>query len=110
MNDNVREKPGASCEPMFDKVAVRPEKLAEGETRGGVFIPTPGNTMKYMGTVVATGPGAFLSDGTRRPMSLRVGDRVAYNPHAGAAVRVGDEDLTFMSETDVNVVLSRAEG
>ena len=85
--------------PLADRVAIRP--LEETETmRGGLYIPDTAKEKPQQGEIVAVGPGRF-EKGERVPLELKVGDRVLYGKYSGTEVKIDDEDILIIKESDV---------
>ena len=85
--------------PLADRVAIRP--LEETETmRGGLYIPDTAKEKPQQGEVVAVGPGRF-EKGERVPVEVKVGDRVLYGKYSGSEVKIDDEDILIIKESDV---------
>ena len=85
--------------PLADRVAIRP--LEETETmRGGLYIPDTAKEKPQQGEIVAVGPGRF-EKGERVPLELKVGDRVLYGKYSGTEVKIDDEDVLIIKESDV---------
>jgi chaperonin GroES len=86
-------------QPLADRVAIRP--LEETETmRGGLFIPDTAKEKPQQGEIIAVGPGR-VEKGEKVPMELRVGDRVLYGKYSGTEVRIDDQDILIVKESDV---------
>jgi chaperonin GroES len=99
MNMNIR--------PLHDRVVVR-RLNAETTTRGGIVIPDTAAEKPVQGEVVAVGDGVILDNGERRPLELRVGDRVLFGKFAGTEVKLDGEELLVMREADVMAVIEGA--
>jgi chaperonin GroES len=85
--------------PLADRLAIRP--LEETETmRGGLYIPDTAKEKPQQGEVVAVGPGRF-EKGERVPVEVKVGDRVLYGKYSGSEVKIDDEDILIIKESDV---------
>lgn len=84
-------------EPTLDRVAIiREEK--EQVSKGGIILPDNAKKESNYGKVVAVGPGGFNQDGSRRPMSVKKGDRVFFTDYHttttdSKVVIVDDEDI-----------------
>ena len=89
----------ASIKPLADRVVVKPQD-AEEKTAGGLFIPDTAKEKPQRGTVVAVGPGK-VENGTHVEMSVKEGDTVLYGKYAGTEIRLGDEDVLIMRESDI---------
>ncbi len=85
--------------PLADRVAIRP--LEETETmRGGLYIPDTAKEKPQQGEIVAVGPGR-VEKGEKVPMELKPGDRVLYGKYSGTEVKIDDEDILIIKESDV---------
>ena len=85
--------------PLADRVAIRP--LEDTETmRGGLFIPDTAKEKPMQGEVVAVGPGR-VEKGERIPLEVKVGDRVLYGKYSGTEVKLDDEEILIVKESDV---------
>lgn len=54
-----------------------------------------------MGEVIAVGNGKILENGERRPLELKVGNKVIFGKYSGQTVKVDGEELLVMREEDV---------
>ncbi len=94
--------------PLHDRVVVR-RIDAETTSAGGIIIPDNAQEKPIQGEVVAVGDGALLDNGERRPLDLKVGDRVLFGKYSGTEVKLGDEELLVMREEDIIAVIEDAE-
>ena len=85
--------------PLADRVAIRPLEETE-QMRGGLFIPDTAKEKPMQGEVVAVGPGR-VEKGERVPLELKVGDRVLYGKYSGTEVKLDDEEILIVKESDV---------
>jgi chaperonin GroES len=85
--------------PLADRIAIRPLEETE-QMRGGLYIPDTAKEKPQQGEVVAVGPGRF-EKGERVPLELKVGDRVLYGKYSGTEVKLNDEDILIIKESDV---------
>ena len=85
--------------PLSDRVAVRPEP-ADEKTAGGLFVPDTAKEKPQRGTVIAIGDGRF-ENGQRIEMSVKAGDSVLYGKYAGTEVKLNDEEILIMKESDL---------
>ena len=90
--------------PLNDRVAVR---LIEPETTtpGGIVIPDNAKEKPNTGEIVAVGSGYVFENGTKIPLTVKVGDRVIFSKHAGQSVRVNGEDFTVLREEDIFAIV-----
>jgi chaperonin GroES len=89
--------------PLGDRVVIRPKEQEE-VTRGGILLPDSARKRPFEGEVIAVGSGRVMRDGTRAPLSVKVGDVVMYARYAGTEVRVDDEDLIILDEDSVMAI------
>ena len=90
--------------PLHDRVLVKPLE-AETKTAGGIIIPETAQEKPQEGKVIAAGPGKKADDGSVTPMDVKKGDRVLYSKWAGTEVKVENETLMIMNESDIIGVL-----
>jgi chaperonin GroES len=113
--------------PFEDRVVIKQDE-AKKETEGGVIIPDNVQKKPQMGTIIEIGPGKpdkgqplgylvedifcqslegkSIQNGDRivpvYTMGIKVGDRVAFAPHAGVEFELGEGDLVLvMRQTDL---------
>jgi chaperonin GroES len=99
----TKGKSKLKLQPLGDRVVVRPLEEAE-EMRGGLYIPDTAKEKPLQGEIVAAGPGRF-EKGERVPMEVKVGQKVLYSKYAGTDVRLGDEEVLIIKESDVLAVV-----
>ena len=90
--------------PLHDRVAVKRVE-EEQRTKGGLIIPDTAKEKPMQGEVLAVGPGARDEDGDLVPMSVQVGDRVRFGKWSGTEVKIDDEEVLIMKESDLLGVL-----
>lgn len=89
--------------PIGDKVVV--EVFEEEEkTAGGIFLPDTAKKKPQEGRVVAVGPGRVLQDGTRAPISVKVGDHVIFSKYGGNEVEVDGKAYTILDEDQIYAI------
>ena len=93
--------------PLHDRVVIR---RIEGEekTKGGIIIPDTAKEKPQEGEVIAVGPGARDENGKVVPLDLKAGDRVLFGKWSGSEVKIDDEDLLIMKESDIMGVIEGA--
>ncbi|UCD09645.1 MAG: co-chaperone GroES [Dehalococcoidales bacterium] len=87
-------------EPMADRMVVRPIQQEE-VTKGGIVLPDTAKEKPQEGEVLAVGPGRMSDDGVRIPMDIKKGDVVLYSKYGGTEVKVEDEELIILRESDI---------
>jgi chaperonin GroES len=92
--------------PLGDRVVIRRVE-EEAKTKGGIIIPDTAKEKPQEGEVIAVGPGARDEDGKRIPIDVKVGDRILFGKWSGSEVKLDDEDLLIMKESDILGILDR---
>jgi chaperonin GroES len=90
--------------PLQDRVIVR-RMEEERTTAGGIVIPDSAAEKPIKGEVIAVGTGKVLDNGEKRPVDLKVGDKVLFGKYSGTEVKVNDEELLVMREDDIMGVI-----
>ncbi len=90
--------------PLHDRVVV--QRIEEDQkTAGGIIIPDTAAEKPQTGKVIAVGPGARDDDGKIVPLDVKAGDKVLFGKWSGTEVKLDDEDLLIMKESDIMGVL-----
>ena len=91
--------------PLHDHLIVEATAALEA-TASGIIIPDMAQGEKpQQGRVTAAGPGKLLENGTRAPMSVKVGDLVVFKKYAPDEVKVGGKEFLVISESDVLAII-----
>jgi chaperonin GroES len=93
--------------PLGDRVLVRRVE-EDAKTRGGIIIPDTAKEKPQQGEIIAVGPGARGDDGAVVPVEVKPGDRILFGKWSGTEVRIDDEDLLIMKESDILGVIEGA--
>ena len=91
--------------PLHDRVVVK-RINPEAKTKGGIIIPDTAREKPQQGEVVAVGPGGRDEAGKLIPIDIKVGDRVLFGKWSGTEVKIDNEDLLIMKESDIMGVLA----
>ena len=86
--------------PMADRLVVRPIEREE-VTKGGIFLPDTAKEKPQEGEVLAVGPGRLSDEGKRLEMGVSVGDIVIYAKYGGTEIKIDDEDVVILRESDI---------
>ena len=92
--------------PLQDRVLIRRIK-AEERTSGGILIPDTAQEKPAEGEVVAVGPGARAEDGTIQALDVKAGDRVLFAKWSGTEIKLDNEELMIMKESDLLGVIEK---
>lgn len=93
-------KTATKLEPLGDRIVVRPVRRQE-TTKGGIILPDTAKEKPQEGEVIAVGPGRLTEDGRRIEMEVKKGDKVMYARYAGTEIKLDDEELLILRESDV---------
>jgi len=85
---------------MADRLVIKPIQKEE-VTKGGIYLPDTAKEKPQEGEVIAVGPGRLNDEGKRIAMDVKVGDRVIYAKYGGTEIKVDNEDLIILRESDI---------
>lgn len=86
--------------PLSDRVLIRPLE-AQKKTKGGIIIPDNAKEKPQEGEILEVGPGKLSEDGKLVPMNVKKGDKVLYGKYSGTEIKVEDEELLLIRESDI---------
>jgi chaperonin GroES len=86
--------------PLGDKVVLRRQQAAD-RTAGGIVLPDTAKDKPQKGEVVAVGDGHTRDDGSKVALTVKEGDRVIFSSYAGDEIKVGEEELLLLRESDI---------
>jgi chaperonin GroES len=87
-------------QPLADRLVVKPIEREE-VTKGGIVLPDTVKEKPQEGKVIAAGPGRKSEDGKLIQMDVKVGDTVIYSKYGGTEIKVDDEELIILRESDI---------
>ncbi len=87
-------------QPLSDRLVVRPIEREE-KTKTGIYLPDTAKEKPQEGEVIAVGPGRLSDEGKRIAMDVKVGDIVVYAKYGGTEIKVDDEELMILRESDI---------
>jgi len=90
----------SKIKPLGDRVVIKPTPKEE-ISKGGIVLPDTAKEKPQDGKIVAVGPGKLTEDGKRIDMEVKVGDTVIYSKYAGTEIKVNDEELIILRESDI---------
>ena len=87
-------------QPLADRLVVKPIEREE-VTKGGIVLPDTAREKPQEGEVIAVGTGRLTEDGKRIAMEVKVGDVVIYARYGGTEIKIDDEELVILRESDI---------
>ncbi len=87
-------------QPLADRLVVKPIEREE-KTKSGIVLPDTVKERPQEGKVIAVGPGRLSEDGKLIPMDVKVGDVVIYAKYGGTEIKIDDEELIILRESDI---------
>jgi chaperonin GroES len=96
-----------SFRPLHDRVLVR-RVTPEEKTAGGIIIPDTAKEKPQEGEVIAVGSGTLNDRGELRPLDVKAGDRILFGKWSGTEVKLDNEELLIMKESDIMGILEGA--
>jgi len=87
-------------QPLGDRIVVKPIEREE-VTKGGIVLPDTAKEKPQEGKVLAVGPGRLSEDGKRIAMDVKVGDVVLYVKYGGTEIKIDDEEVIILRESDI---------
>jgi chaperonin GroES len=93
-----------NIKPLGDRVVVEPVER-EQTTASGIILPETAKEKPQEGNVLAVGPGRRDDSGKRLEMDVAVGDSVLFAKYAGTEIKLGDQKLLILKESDILAVV-----
>lgn len=92
--------------PLYDRIAVQHNK-PKLTTVGGIHLIESIVDSSYEGLVVAVGIGKLLEDGTIRPMSINVGDKILFDKLSNRIeIVIDNKKIVILHEEDIIGILN----
>ncbi len=92
-----------TLKPLADRVIIK-RVPAEETTKGGLILTSASQEKPQVYEVVAVGPGGFI-DGNEVEMEVDVGDKVITGKYSGTEVKLDDEELTIVRQSDILAIV-----
>lgn len=89
-----------SVQPIRDFLVVEKED-APKQTASGLFIAPTVEEKVVNGLVLAVGSGLLAGDGSKIPLEVKAGDRVAFNKNLAVEVKDGEKTFLLLREEHV---------
>jgi chaperonin GroES len=91
--------------PIHANVVVKAMSKEE-VTKSGIVLPdTVDKERPERGEVIAVGEGKLLDNGSRAPMSVKVGDKVIFKKYSPDEIKIDDVEYLVLSESDIIAIL-----
>ncbi len=88
-----------TIKPLADRVVVQYAKPEE-KTQGGILLAASTQEKPQIAAVTAVGPGK-----NDEPMPVKVGDQVLIGKYSGTEIKVGEEEYTIVSASDILAIV-----
>ena len=95
-----------NLKPLGDRLVVEPQQR-EQTTMSGLVLPETAAEKPQQGEVIAAGPGRRDDDGKRIPLDVAVGDIVLYAKYGGTEIKINDQKLLILKESDVLAIVEK---
>ncbi len=90
--------------PLQDRILVK--RIEEEEkTKGGIIIPDAAKEKPQEGKVIAAGDGKTLENGTKAPLTVKVGDKILFGKYSGTEIKLDGEEHLIMREDDILAIV-----
>lgn len=89
--------------PLGDRVVIK-ALVAEETTKSGIVLPGQAKEKPQQAEVIAVGPGGVV-DGKEVTMQVKVGDKVIYSKYSGTEVKLDDEELIVVKQSDILAII-----
>ena len=95
-----------NLQPLHDFVVIKKQEKVT-QTATGIIIASQKEDDTDLGTVVAVGPGTYISDRFDK-MVVAVGDRVMFNRRTGQEVEFERTKYLFLKQRDIMGIVPKA--
>lgn len=92
-----------NLKPLGDRVVIRVNS-EETKTSSGIVLPGSAQEKPQQGTIIAVGSGEII-DGKKVPLDVKVGDQVIYSKYSGSEIKVNDEKLLIVKQSDILAIV-----
>jgi len=92
-----------NIKPIGDRVVLK-QFEAEEKTKSGIILTSATKEKPSIFEVLVVGDGV-QSDGTETKMVVKVGDKVIANKYSGLTVKIDEEDLTILKQSEILAIV-----
>lgn len=89
---------------LNDRVLVKRSET-QNRTSSGIIIPETAKEKSFEGEVVAVGTGKILENGSVKPVSVKVGDKILFAKYSETEVKYLDENYLLLREDDILAIV-----
>ena len=89
--------------PLADRVVLKAME-AEETTKGGIILTASAKEKPSVAEVISVGPGGMV-DGKEVVMTVKAGDKVITDKHAGTHVKIGDDEFVIVRLGDILAIV-----
>ena len=93
-----------AVQPLGDRVLVKALE-SEERTKAGIVLPDTAKERPSKGEIIAVGTGKVFEDGSRKPLPVKVGDKIIFGKYAGTEVKIKDAEYLILREEDILAIL-----
>ena len=95
-----------NLKPLGERLIVEPTEKDQ-KTASGIILPETAKEKPQEGPVLAAGPGRLDDEGKRIKMDVKTGDVVLYAKYAGAEIKIDDQKLLILKESDILAIVQK---
>ena len=95
-----------NIKPLADRLVIKPLEQEE-RTASGIILPETAKEKPQEGEVLAAGPGRYDDKNQRVPLDVKVGNIVLFAKYAGTEIKIKDEKLLILKESDVLAIVEK---
>ena len=93
-----------NVKPILDRIIIKQSEGKKEIEGTSIIIPDSERQKPLVGTVVAAGPGFRNSKGEIVPMTVQVGDLVAYMEHSASQIEIDNVNYVYIKEGDLILI------
>ncbi|KKR32733.1 MAG: 10 kDa chaperonin [Candidatus Falkowbacteria bacterium GW2011_GWF2_39_8] len=93
-----------NIKPLSDYVVVK--AVTEEVTKSGIVLPDTINKERpEKGEVIAIGEGKLMDNGSRAPMSVKIGDQVMFKKYSPDEIKIEGVEYLIIKESDIIAII-----
>ena len=86
--------------PKADRVVIKVDTVEE-KTQTGIILPESAKERPHTATVVAVGPGVWMSTGIQRKPDVVEGDKIMFSKYSGTKYTEDGKEYLIIREADI---------